>query len=458
LTGQRPWFGTIAFSPDGKTLAVGDHPHEAVKLWDMDSRQQAVLQGDKGSVQCVTFAPDSRTVAAGNGKKVLLWDTRTKDRVAEFEHLGQVDGIAFSPDGKLMAVGGGDTILVWDRATRREVAPRLSGNRVQFSPDGRLLASSSGNIVRLWDVATWQEVAEPLRGHTAVIMCLAFTPDGKTLATGDWQGTLWLWDVAQKQPIAGRQMHAVLLISLSFSGGGRRLATAGGDGIVRLWDVATLLEAAALPAEDGPGGQAARERLWSAAWVATLTGHDGPVTAVAFAPDGNTLATGSSDDTVRLWHAPPLTAESHKPAAAPGAPPPVETIRLISLELFDAAQATLTVEGNVHRVDVTAVDGTNWHARLSQVFEDLQEGATYTIRFRAMADAPRPIMLYGQIEEPDWHGIGLNQVVSLTENWQDYRYQFRAKDLGATNMLRFLLGERTGTVWIDDLTVTESVK
>src|SRR5262249_34751891 len=158
-----------------------------------------------------------------------LWDTRTKEQVAKFPHPGPVDGIAFSPDGKLFAVGGGDTIKVWDRATEREVAPRLSGNRIQFSPDGTLLASRSGNTVRLWDIATWHEVAEPFRGHTALVMCLAFTPDGKTLATGDWQGSLWLWDVAQKRPIASRRMHAVLLISLAFSGDGRRLATAGGD-------------------------------------------------------------------------------------------------------------------------------------------------------------------------------------------------------------------------------------
>src|SRR5262249_14922841 len=139
LTGQKPLFGTIAYSPDGKMLAVGDHPHQAVNLWDMASRPKvAVLQGDQGAVQCVAVAPDGRTVAAGSGKTAQLGDTRTKDRVAEFPHPGPVDGIAFSPDGKLLAVGGGDEVLVWDRATRREVAPRLSGDRIQFSPDGTL--------------------------------------------------------------------------------------------------------------------------------------------------------------------------------------------------------------------------------------------------------------------------------------------------------------------------------
>jgi hypothetical protein len=131
---------------------------------------------------------------------------------------------------------------------------------------------------------------------------------------------------------------------------------------------------------------------------------------------------------------------------------------VIALEVFDAAQATRTVEGNVHRVDVTAVDGTPWHARLSQMTEDLQEGVTYTVRFRAKADVPRSIELHGQIDEPDWHNIGLNQVVSLTADWQPYQCEFQAKDLGATNMLRLLLGERTGTVWVADLTVTKSAK
>jgi hypothetical protein len=295
-----------------------------------------------------------------------------------------------------------------------------------------LLAAGSGNTVRLWNVATW-ETATTFSGQTAEVLCLAFAPDGRTLAVGDSAGTLRLWDVARKREVASRRGHTSRIWSVAFSPDGRRLVTGGGDSNVKLWDLAPLQE------------------------VASLTGHDGPVRAVAFSPDGNTLATTSTDGSVRLWQAPPLPTALPEPADAAAAPP-VETIRLISLELFDAAQATLTVEGNVHRVDVTAVDGTNWHARLSQGLEDLQEGATYTIRFRAKADAPRPIMLYGQIEEPDWHGIGLNQVVSLTENWQPYQYTFQAKDLGATNMLRLLLGERTGTVWIDDLTVTRVTK
>jgi hypothetical protein len=128
------------------------------------------------------------------------------------------------------------------------------------------------------------------------------------------------------------------------------------------------------------------------------------------------------------------------------------------LELHGTAGATLAAEGKDFRVDITAVDGTGWHAQLVQRFDDLQEGATYTVRFRAKADAPRPIHLAGIIGEPDWHGIGLNELVSLTEDWQDYERKFQAKDLAASNMIQFHVGERTGTVWITDVTVIKGAK
>jgi hypothetical protein len=147
-----------------------------------------------------------------------------------------------------------------------------------------------------------------------------------------------------------------------------------------------------------------------------------------------------------------------RPADATGAPVELEAARLFALELSDAARATLTTGGNVCRVDVTAVDGTNWNARVARLFDDLQEGATYTVRFRARADAPRPTFLYGQIDEPDWHGIGLSQDVPLTEHWQTYQYQFRAKGLAAKSTIHFFVGDRTGTVWIADFTLTREPK
>jgi hypothetical protein len=95
---------------------------------------------------------------------------------------------------------------------------------------------------------------------------------------------------------------------------------------------------------------------------------------------------------------------------------------------------------------------------MSKCFDDPQDGATYTVRFRAKADAPPRILLYGQIDEADWHDIGLVEDVPLSEAWQDYQYEFQAKDLAAENSIQFHVGNETGTVWIADFTLTKGAR
>src|SRR5262249_4750468 len=153
--------------------------------------------------------------------------------------------------------------------TRRPAAPPLSGNRVQFSPDGKWLAATSGDTVRLWHVATWRDAAA-LTGQQAEVRCLAFAPDGKSLATGDTDGMLRLWDLSAKREIAKRRGHSSLVQSVAFApSGSRRLASGGVDAAVKLWDAGSLQE------------------------LATLTGHAGPVNSVTFSPEGDLLATAS---------------------------------------------------------------------------------------------------------------------------------------------------------------------
>src|SRR5262249_37415404 len=149
--------------------------------------------------------------------KVRLWHVSTKKQLVEFDHVGRVSEIAFSPDGLLMAAATDwvETVRVWNRVTGLLVKEFTPGSRVQFSPDGKLLATSSGNVVHLWDVVTWKESVAPLE-HSTRIACLAFAPDGQTLAIGDWEGVLLLWDVAQNRLVASRKAHAAALTSIAF--------------------------------------------------------------------------------------------------------------------------------------------------------------------------------------------------------------------------------------------------
>jgi WD40 repeat protein len=168
------------------------------------------------------------------------------------------------------------------RATIRLAVATLTGHTrnvwsVAFSPDGRLLASGSNdNTIKLWEVASGREV-RILTGHSGAVFSVAFSPDGRLLASGSYDTTIKLWEVATGNLVRTLSGHTHWVNSVAFSPDGRLLASGSYDTTIKLWEVAT--------------GNLVR----------TLRGHGESVYYVAFSPDGRLLASGSWDDTIKLW-------------------------------------------------------------------------------------------------------------------------------------------------------------
>jgi WD40 repeat protein/serine/threonine protein kinase len=295
MTTASPYgFWSCAFSPNGQFVAGGTVDGQVV-LWDPRTGQTVEELGQPGplnAVDSLAFTRDGSSLfqSLRYSCEVAVWDLPAHQTRLRFGPRIPFFGLrlALSPDEALVATthgpdyiptGPGD-LRLWDARSGRELArtpPQSSLVRVAFSPDGKHLATGGARgHTKVWSVPDLREVAVLPHDDQRIVFALAFSPDGR-LVTGTSDGLLRIWEWESQRLLAIWQGHPFSCDAATWSPDGKLLATGGRDEIVRLWNPTNQME------------------------VAVLKGHAGRVSGLAFSPDGQLLVSASEDKTLRSW-------------------------------------------------------------------------------------------------------------------------------------------------------------
>ena len=269
----------IMFSPDGQMLASANGTYNndrlSIRLWSVEEKREIVTFKNDASVYALAFSPDGRTLAVGSDDTIRLWSVEEKREIVTFKNDASVYALAFSPDGRTLAVGSGDdTIRLWSISERREFAmcgesfgregyahrAKIGVFSVRFSPDGQMLAGEEDGIVSFWSFPEGDHLLHIGVGMAPMSMgwlwSISFSPDMKMLASGHYDGTIRLWVVPEKHEITPELMRELeqwtaedpLEITslkkeqsgvncLAFSPDGRTLISGHESGTVQIWNI-----------------------------------------------------------------------------------------------------------------------------------------------------------------------------------------------------------------------------
>jgi WD40 repeat protein len=249
-TASRAFYGpvvTLAFAPDGKTLASGGADN-LVRIWDLTAGKEIHALAHDRPLWKLTYSPDGKLLASGTRERtVRIWDPATARELRQLEHPLPIECFAFSPDGAILAAGGHDgMVAIWD-AREGVLRHRLGTNRgfvmtLAFSPDGRTLAVGNWRNLRLWELASGKERAT-VPAHWGDVTAVAFAADGRSLATASGDSTAIIWDLTGREVGAGPATLAPAELQKLW----QRLASADATDADRaLWDL-TSAPAQAVP-------------------------------------------------------------------------------------------------------------------------------------------------------------------------------------------------------------------